>query len=154
MRLAHPALAVGKVLHTGHGNRDDEASWSVPTHKEKVAEYLNPRNSANGQLTREEALFTNQKLDEIKSLPRGAAIESMDVPDNAYAAGSIADEGISRLGAAKERGAPFFLALGFVKLPLTAPEKYFDLHPQSKFSLALFQKNPAGAPARSNSPRR
>ena len=149
MRHGYRAECVGKVLHTGHGNRDDDASWSVPSLKEKVVEYLDPKNSAGGQLTREEAFFTNQRLGEISKLPRGAAIEIMDVPDNAYADGRIADEGIRRLRAAKERGKPFFLALGFVKphLPLTAPRKYFDLHPKSKFTLAPFQMDPEGAPA-------
>jgi iduronate 2-sulfatase len=148
MKHGYRAEAVGKILHTGHGNSDDDASWSTPTLKEKVVEYLDPKNSANGQLTREEAFFTNQKLGEIKSLPRGAAIESMDVADNAYADGRIAGEGIKRLQAARERGTPFFLALGFVKphLPLTAPKKYFDLHPVSKFAPAPFQQSPAGAP--------
>lgn len=149
MKHGYRAEAIGKILHTGHGNTDDAASWSVPTQKEKVVEYLDPKNSANGQLTREEAFFTNQKLGEINKLPRGAAIEISNVPDRAYADGRIADEGIQRLRAAKERGAPFFLALGFVKphLPLTAPKKYFDLHPQAKFALAPFQKDPEGAPA-------
>jgi iduronate 2-sulfatase len=148
MKHGYRAECVGKVLHTGHGNHDDNASWTVPSVKEKVVEYLDPKNSAGGQLTREEAYFTNQKLGEIKSLPRGAVIEISDVPDTAYADGRIADEGIRRLQAAKERGMPFFLALGFVKphLPLTAPKKYFDLHPQAKFALAPFQKDPEGAP--------
>jgi iduronate 2-sulfatase len=148
MRHGYRAEAIGKILHTGHGNRDDDASWSVPSVKEKVVEYLDPKNSAGGQLTREEAYFTNQRLGEIGKLPRGAAIEITDVPDNAYADGRIADEGINRLRAAKERSAPFFLALGFVKphLPLTAPKKYFDLHPQAKFALPPFQKGPDGAP--------
>jgi iduronate 2-sulfatase len=149
MKHGYRAEAVGKILHTGHGNHDDAASWSVPSQGEKVVEYLDPKNSANGRLTREEAFFTNQRLGEIGSLPRGAAIESMDVPDNAYADGRIADEGIRRLRAAKQRGMPFFLALGFVKphLPFTAPKKYFDLHPPSKFAPAPFQKDPAGAPS-------
>ncbi|MBM3858713.1 MAG: sulfatase [Verrucomicrobia bacterium] len=149
MKHGYRAEAVGKLFHTGHGNHDDEASWSVPTMNEKVVEYLDPKNSANGQLTREEAFFTNQKLGEIISLPRGAAIESLDVPDNAYADGRIADEGIKRLRAAKKRNQPFFLALGFVKphLPFTAPKKYFDMHDPSKFPLARFQRDPDGAPA-------
>ena len=148
MQHGYRAEAVGKILHTGHGNRDDDASWSVPSVKEKVVEYLDPKNSAGGQLTREEAFFTNQKLGEIGKLPRGAATEISDVPDRAYADGRIADEGIQRLRAAKERGRPFFLALGFVKphLPLTAPKKYFDLHDPAKFALALDQHDPVGAP--------
>ena len=149
MQHGYRAECVGKILHTGHGNRDDDASWSVPSLKEKVVEYLDPKNSAGGQLTREEAFFTNQKLGEIKSLPRGAAWEIADVPDNAYADGRIADEGIRRLRAAKERtGTPFFLALGFVKphLPLTAPKKYWELHDPKKFTLAPDKRDPIGAP--------
>ena len=144
------AEAVGKVLHTGHGNHEDAASWSVPPLKEKVVEYLDPKNSANGQLTREEAYFTNQKLDQIGKLPRGSATEISDVPDQAYADGRIADEGIRRLRAASERkDTPFFLALGFVKphLPLTAPKKYFHLHDPKAFPLAAFQRDPTNAPA-------
>ncbi len=150
MRHGWRAEAIGKILHTGHGNHDDDASWSVPTQKDKVVEYLDPKNSAGGRLTREEAFFTNQKLGEIRSLPRGAAWEKLDVADHAYADGRIADEGIRRLRAAKERaGTPFFLALGFVKphLPFTAPKKYWDLYDPRAFALASFQRDPEGAPA-------
>jgi iduronate 2-sulfatase len=148
MKHGYRAEAIGKILHTGHGNTDDKASWSVPTTIEKVVEYLDPKSSAGGKLTREDAFFTNRELGRIAQLPKGAAWESAAVPDNGYADGRIADEGIQRLRVAKERGTPFFLALGFVKphLPLTAPKKYFDLHPPSKFVLAPFQKDPEGAP--------
>ncbi len=141
--------AIGKILHMGHGNHDDLASWSVPPVYEKVVEYLDPKNSAGGQLTREDAYFTNQKLGEIQTLPRGAAWEISDVPDNAYADGRIADEGIKRLqGAAENPNTPFFLALGFVKphLPLTAPKKYWDMHDPASFSLVKNQVHPIGAP--------
>jgi len=150
MRRGWRAEAVGKILHTGHGNQDDEGSWSVPTQKEKVVEYLDSKNSAGGQLTRQEAMFTNQRLREISQLPRGAAWEICDVPDNAYADGRIADEGIRRLQAAKaRRDTPFFLALGFVKphLPFTAPKKYWDLHEPERFILAPDQRDPDGAPS-------
>lgn len=142
--------AIGKILHTGHGNHDDGASWSVAAIKEKVIEYLKPENSANGQLTREEAFFTNQKLGNIKSLPRGAAWEMADVPDNAYADGRIADAGIQRLRFAKENpGQPLFLALGFVKphLPFTAPKKYWDMHDRAAFPLASRAIPPEDAPS-------
>ena len=149
MRHGWRAESIGKILHTGHGNHDDRASWSVPSKIEKVVEYLDPASSADGQLTIEEALFTNQKLSEIRSLPRGAAWECMDVADNAYADGRIADEGIRRLKAATERtDSPFFLALGFVKphLPFTAPKKYWDLHDPAAFPLAEYRTDPAEAP--------
>lgn len=142
--------AIGKILHTGHGNHDDEASWSVPPVKDKVVEYLNPVNSANGQLTREEAFFTNQKLGKIRSLPKGAAWENEEVADNAYADGRIADAGILRLKAAKEKpDEPLFLALGFVKphLPFTAPKKYWDMHDKATFPLPERVTPPEGAPS-------
>ena len=149
MKYGWRAEAVGKVLHTGHGNHDDPASWSVPTRLEKVVEYLDPKDSADGRLTREEAYFTNRELDRINSLPRGAAWESLDVPDEAYSDGRIAAEGIVRLRAARAReGTPFFLALGFVKphLPLTAPRKYWDLFDRKAFAPAENQTDPRGAP--------
>ncbi|MGE3309890.1 MAG: sulfatase [Limisphaerales bacterium] len=149
MRHGYRAEAVGKVLHTGHGNHDDPASWSVPSVIEKVVEYLDPIHSAGGQLTREEAYFTNQRLGEIGKLPRGSAIEVADVADNAYADGRIADEGIRRLRAAAERkDTPFFIALGFVKphLPFTAPRRYFDLHDPKAFPLPTVRTSPEGAP--------
>jgi iduronate 2-sulfatase len=143
------AESIGKIFHTGHGNHDDRASWSVPSTIDKVVEYLDPANCSGGQLTREEAFFTNQKLGRIQSLPRGAAWEVSDVEDNAYADGRIAEEGIRRLQAARQReSTPFFLALGFVKphLPFTAPKKYWDLHDPRAFRLAEDQTDPAGAP--------
>ncbi len=142
------AESVGKVFHIGHGNTGDSASWSTPPHFEPVVEYLLPENSAGGRLTREEAYFTNQQLNRIGSLPRGHAWESADVEDNAYADGRIADEGIRRLQAAKERQEPLFLALGFVKphLPFCAPKKYWDMYDPAEFKLADRQSSPDGAP--------
>ena len=148
MEHDYRAEGIGKIYHTGHGNKDDEASWSVPWKSEPVVEYLLPESNDGGKLTREEAYFTNQQLGNISSLPRGAAIEIADVPDNAYADGRTADEGIKRLQAAKERDQPFFLALGFAKphLPFTAPKKYFDLHDPKKFELTKNPDLPKGAP--------
>jgi iduronate 2-sulfatase len=149
MQHGWSAESIGKILHTGHGNHDDPLSWSSPSVIEKVVEYLDPANSADGQLTREEAYFSNRELGRIGQLPRGAAWENSDVPDNAYADGRIADEGIRRLQkAAGHPNSPFFLALGFVKphLPLTAPKRFWDMHDPEAFPLASFQQDPAGAP--------
>ena len=149
MRHGWRAEGIGKIFHIGHGNHGDDASWSVPFLPDKVVEYLRPENAANGRLTREEALFSNQRLGDNRQLPRGAAWEIADAPDNAYADGRIADEGIGRLRAAKDRPeTPFFLALGFVKphLPFCAPKKYWDLHDPAAFKLAARTMPPEGAP--------
>ena len=95
--------SLGKVFHIGHGNKGDPQSFSVPHFHDKVIEYLDPASTDGGKLTREEALFTNQKLGQIRSLPRGAAFESPAVDDADYADGRVAEETIRRLEAAKER---------------------------------------------------
>ncbi len=138
------SAGIGKVFHIGHGNKNDEHSWSVPFQPDKVIDYVLPE-STNGQLTREEALFSNQSA---RGLPRGAAWEKAAVDDGAYADGRIATEGIKRLQSYAESGEPFFLALGFTKphLPFCAPEKYWDLYDPSAMPLAEYTEPPAGAP--------
>lgn len=144
--------SLGKVFHIGHGNEGDPQSFSVPHFKDKVIEYLDPNSNDGGKLTREEALFTNQSLDRIGSLPRGAAFESPDVDDASYADGRVALETIGRLQAAKQRraqdGTPFLIATGFVRphLPFSAPKKYWDLYEPSQLPMPSFERPPEGAP--------
>lgn len=138
------AAGIGKVFHIGHGNINDKHSWSVPFQPDKVIDYVLPE-STGGQLTREEALFSNRSK---VGLPRGAAWEIADVEDGAYADGRIAAEGIRRLQTYSKSEQPFFLALGFTKphLPFCAPRKYWDLYDRSKLPLAEYTQPPAGAP--------
>lgn len=145
MRHGWRAEGLGKILHVGHGNTNDDASWSVPHHAEKVVEYVDPAN--RGGETREEALFGNRKA---AGLRRGAAWESPDVPDDAYGDGRLAREAMRRLQAMKARsGQPVFLAVGFARphLPFSVPKKYWDLYDRSKMPLAARTTPPDGAPA-------
>lgn len=148
----HRTESVGKVFHTGHGNEGDPLSFSVPPFKDKVIEYLDPASTRGGQLTREEALFTNQELHRIRELPRGAAYEMPEARDEDYADGRVAAETVRRLRAAAARrgrdGTPFFIAAGFVRphLPFSAPRKYWDLHDPEKLPLPAHEEHPAGAP--------
>ena len=138
------AAGIGKVFHVGHGNVNDTKSWSVPFQPDKVIDYV-LRASTGGQLTREEALFSNRPA---KGLPRGAAWENAEVDDDAYADGRIAAEGILRLQRSKKTNQPFFLALGFTKphLPFCAPKKYWDLYDATKLPLPKRTQPPTGAP--------
>ena len=140
--------SMGKIFHIGHGNEGDPESFSVPHFHDKVIEYLDPASTEGGKLTREEAYFTNQKLDQIRSLPRGAAFEATNSHDEDYADGRVAAEAIKRLRAAKTRKGPFFMAVGFVRphLPFSAPQRYWDLHDPSKFPLSPFPDHPKGSP--------
>ncbi|HAD58100.1 MAG TPA: iduronate-2-sulfatase [Planctomycetaceae bacterium] len=145
--------SLGKVFHIGHGNHGDPLSFSVRHYHDKVIEYLDPASTEGGRLTREEAYFTNQKLGEIRSLPRGAAFESPEADDRDYADGRVAAETIRRLVAARQRwkrkGTPFFIVAGFARphLPFSAPKKYWDLYDAEKLPLPEFDELPAGAPS-------
>lgn len=144
--------SVGKIFHVGHGNQGDPQSFSVAPFKDKVIEYLDPASTSGGQLTREEALFTNQKLDQIPKLPRGAAFESPEAGDDGYADGRVAAETVKRLQEARKRrqreGTPFFIASGFVRphLPFCAPKKYWDMHDPARLPMPGFEELPAGSP--------
>ncbi len=139
---------LGKIFHVGHGNHEDDASWSVPHWRANVVAYALPESRAPEGLTREEALFSNQGGN-VANLPRGAAWEAADVPDNAYPDGALAEEAIRRLQAAQTKpDEPFFLAVGFVKphLPFCAPKKYWDMYDPAAFQLPARNTPPDGAP--------
>jgi iduronate 2-sulfatase len=140
--------SIGKVFHVGHGNEGDPQSFTEPPYKEKVIEYLDPASTEGGQLTREEALFTNRELGRIRSLPRGAAWESPEAKDDDYADGRVAAETVRRLEAAQQRGTPFFIAAGFVRphLPFSAPKNYWDLHDPAKLPMPAHEELPADSP--------
>ncbi len=144
--------SLGKIFHIGHGNEGDPESFSVPHFKEKVIEYVDPASTPGGELTREEAFFTNQKLGQVRSLPRGAAFESPDVEDEAYADGRVAAETIARLKQAKLRrekeGTPFVIAAGFARphLPFSAPKTYWDLYNPAELPMPTNPDLPEGAP--------
>lgn len=153
MNAGYHVESMGKVYHIGHGNTNDEDSWSIPHHKEKVIEYLLPE-STNRQLTREEAFFENSQmfLEDLppnKQLPRGAAWESPDVLDEAYADGRVASHAIDRLRElSKNPDQPFFMAVGFARphLPFCAPKKYWDLYNPEELPMPVNEEQPIGAP--------
>ncbi len=137
----YTAISLGKVVH---GRRDAWSSWSEdPWHprddidKRKVGgrNYVLPENIA-------------LDLDKTQQPP---AYESAKVSDSAYYDGRIANRAIEKLNSLQKDGKPFFLAVGFAKphLPFNAPQKYWDLYPESSISLTdnpLFPKNaPAAA---------
>ena len=127
---------MGKIFHHGHGNHEDDASWSVPFWRRDVVNYALKEHADANKNSREAALFNNVSGAKAKDLAKGVAYESADVPDNLYPDGQTADEAIKRLDrAAKDPKQPFFLAVGFVKphLPFCAPKKYWDLYDPSTF---------------------
>ena len=153
MNAGYHTESMGKVFHIGHGNTNDEASWSIPHFKEKVIEYVDPK-STGRKLTREEAFFQNTSMyikdtPPVHELPRGAAWESPDVLDDAYADGRVANHAIDRLRKLKNKSdQPFFMAVGFARphLPFSVPKKYWDLYDPKDMPMPEYEKAPEGSP--------
>jgi iduronate 2-sulfatase len=153
MRAGYHTESMGKVYHIGHGTVGDTAGWSVPHHKEKVIEYVDPA-STGGKPTQEEALFEEVPVPEgnpfayARTLARGAAWEMPDVADDAYADGRTAKRAGERLKALKQGNRPFFLAVGFARphLPFSVPKRYWDMYDPAKLPMPDFEQLPAGAP--------
>lgn len=144
--------SIGKVFHVGHGSHDDPRSWSVPPVHDHVIEYLEPE-STGGKATREEALFNEVPIQGdvwtyARTLGRGAAWESPDVPDDAYADGRTARRAVQRLRELKGSASPFFLAVGFARphLPFSVPKRYWDMYDPASLPMPAFERMPDGAP--------
>ncbi|MBA4752417.1 MAG: sulfatase [Sphingopyxis sp.] len=154
MRAGYHTESMGKVYHIGHGTVGDPAGWSVPHHKDKVIEYVDPA-STGGVATQEEALFEEIPVPEgdpfafARTLARGAAWEMPDVADDAYADGRTAARATERLAALKQDKKPFFLAVGFARphLPFSVPKRYWDMYDPARLPMPQFEQLADGAPA-------
>ncbi|QDT53479.1 Choline-sulfatase [Caulifigura coniformis] len=133
----YTTAAIGKILHTGHGNHDDAESWTEKAFHPRVDYYALDINrpSAEEGGSRGAGVF-------------GAATERADVPDDTYADGRIATEAVKRLSAFRTADKPFFLAVGFrcPHLPFVAPDKYWDGIDAAKLPLNETDTLPEGAP--------
>ena len=87
----------------------------------------------------------NKYLEQRDAWP---AVESVDVPDDAYDDGAIAAYALEELEKLATRDEPFFFALGFKKphLPFVAPKKYWDLFDRQTIELAPFQRQSVNGP--------
>ena len=159
--------SLGKVFHVGHGNQDDTPSWSVRSWKPDAPAYALAESRPGAARRAQRAARANQNgapranQGGNQQRAKGAAYEAADVPDSTYGDGTLADEAIVRLRSAGEtadensspadsaKGAPWFLAVGFVRphLPFVSPQKYWDQFDHGKFELAKRQTPPSGAPS-------
>ena len=127
-------VSLGKVFHH---QEDSKGSWHTNWRPEIPKgtfwhDYQLPENIAA------------DRSDKSRALP----YEKADVPDEAYFDGKTAARAIAELQASKKSGEPFFLAVGFLKphLPFNAPDKYWDLYPESSISLPDNMYKPKDAP--------
>ncbi len=148
---------MGKIYHGGF---DDAPSWSVPWQTPRAAAYglaanlaLNQRqfsSGPDGDAAVKNKKGTNQGKKKAATVPgsRGPAFEGVDVPDDTFPDGKVADLAVATLRDIGKKKEPFFLAVGFVRphLPFVAPKKYWDLYDPAKIELAPNKFRPIGAP--------
>lgn len=122
----YQTVSLGKIYH--HQNDDSEA-WTEAAWRPGSADgtwyyqgYLN--SSPSGVGNDGTTLF-------------GPPVERLDVDDNAYKDGIIAEKAIEKLEQLKDE--QFFLAVGFLKphLPFIAPNKYWDLYDRDAIEMPV-----------------
>ncbi len=154
----YETVGLGKLMH---GAKDDDPiSWSIPYRHDRELTYADgfsyPANGKYQNPAIHEAMkeAKKQKLNwqetnrYLKSLGLSPAVECMDIPDNAYEDGAVAEAGMQLLNQLEKGDKPFFLALGFHKphLPFAAPKKYWDLYNRDQIALHPLQGKATNSP--------
>ncbi|MBU1823277.1 MAG: sulfatase, partial [Bacteroidetes bacterium] len=126
----YTTISNGKVYH--HAN-DDVAAWDE-IWRSKLPNHALPANRpapVNG-----------------KGNIRGMPYENIEVADDAYPDGDLANKAINDLKKLKGSQKPFFLALGFHKphLPFSAPKKYWDMYDINSIQLPQSYVQPTSTP--------
>ncbi len=129
------ARGIGKIFHNGNTTpQGDPASWSVPQTFHWAPHW-------------EDWVVPGAPKGTKPEKKRGPT-QRLDVSDDFYWDGQIAEEAIGALRGFKGKKEPFFLAVGFWKphLPFNAPKKYWDLYDREKLAPPANPQAPEGAP--------
>jgi iduronate 2-sulfatase len=124
MQHGYQAEGMGKIYHTGHGNRNDTLSWS------------NPHWYPYQLINRREAIRSGDTVGLQTSFPsingKNLPWYRSGLPEELHNDAMVTSHAIERLEVLKEK--PFFLAVGLIKphLPFVAPSKYWDLYDPDK----------------------
>jgi arylsulfatase A-like enzyme len=135
-----PAVSYGKFpSNYAAGFEKPVNGYQLPETKAKIAKIEADAKSRG---------LTGIELTEFLANNKGPAVESADVPDDAYMDGVVAKNAIEMLGKFAKDQKPFFYAVGFVKphLPFISPKKYWDLYDRSTIKISGVQRMPVGAP--------
>ncbi len=154
----YETVGFGKLMHGAKKN--DPRSWTIPYEEDdqltyakgyKVpvfGHYQNPEAQKLFDTINTAGFKRKQYVKLLRSNNLLLSTECIDVPDNAYEDGAIAEAAIKQLKKFKNDSKPFFLALGFHKphLPFVAPQKYWDLYERDKMNLAEFRQHAENSP--------
>jgi len=148
----------GKLMHGSKNN--DPQSWSIPYlwyHQLEYAEgygcpALGRHQNEACKKAYEEAVAQNMswkdKAAHIRATGMATSTECLDVPDDAYVDGAVANDCMRLMEKMARADKPFFLAAGFSKphLPFAVPKKYWDLYKRESFTLHPFQEHAKDSP--------
>ena len=151
--------AVGKIYHPGF---EDGRSWSGPnwfprgrsvdTDPVDWTKQIVTTHSVNAQeyaaKPKPGPVDNGQRAAKGKAAKTGPAFEVSPKSDDELPDGATAAEAVKHLPELKAKGAPFFLAVGFLKphLPFVAPKKYWDLYDPEKIPRPAIDHLPEGCP--------
>lgn len=150
--------ALSKIYHHGY---EDGRSWNEPHWYPKgYAVDVDPADWTKRTTTRHDVNVTEYSAaatgdDNDKPLENkkgkgkaGPAFEASPKSDDELPDGATAAEAVKRLHALKQKGEPFFFAVGFIKphLPFVSPKKYWDLYDPDKIPLPAIDHLPDGCP--------
>ncbi|MCP4321811.1 MAG: sulfatase [Alteromonadales bacterium] len=121
----------GKIFHVIKDT--EKQSWS--SGHAWIPEIDHTMNSVNLNSHHSRDYQSPANIAEYRATKRGPSTEMVDVPDDAYFDGKLANKATQKLTKLSKSGQPFFLAVGFVKphLPYTAPKKYWDMYNPKQF---------------------
>lgn len=132
--------AVGKIYHVGHGNKDDDLSWSVPAwnYKKEVKSF---KSIHRGDTVSLESDFP--KIDKAL-LPYYCS----KAPEEQMTDAVITKIAVERIKVLKESEEPFFMAVGYKNphLPFVSPKKYWDMYDPDEIEIPK-RKSPQGMPS-------
>lgn len=144
-RFGYRAVAHGKIFHNTF---PDARSWDEPPRNPPGTVRYSP---ANLQRLAEykEGMKAAGKPDAAIARMRGPATEMQEQPDDLNFDGWQTTEALAKLGELAAAGAPFFLAVGYIRphLPFITPKKYWNLYDRAKIPLATNPFLPRDMPA-------
>jgi arylsulfatase A-like enzyme len=155
----YTTIGMGKVFDPSNTDKDGDAlSWSTPFTKifplakgyENIAfgiyqsKNIKDMVAADGDEDKDEGQFYGPDKNQAIRF----STECLDVPDDAYMDGAMANDAIVQLKNLANSKEPFFMAVGFKKphLPFVAPKKYWDLYDRNKIELAAYKQPAEGSP--------
>ncbi len=163
MQQGYITAGIGKIYdYRCIDDKMDEPSWSLPYYDIPSQYYFNNQKTILGYYQNPETRNSAQKyIDE--AVARGLnpnearqyavknvrpSSECMDLPDNAYNDGAMADRAKEILTSLTKENKPFFFAVGFARphLPFVAPRKYWDLYDRNEMPLAQFTEHAKNSP--------